>query len=79
MYQDTLEDNFSFGVTGSVNKITRFVPERVAQIPDYVVVNPGDLNYYAVDGIVKYSFMNAIKSKVIDPSDARWWRLHLVR
>lgn len=60
-------DNFSFGVTGSVNKITRFVAERVGDA-DYVVVNPGDLNYYAVDGTVKYSFMNAIKSKIIDPS-----------
>ena len=59
--------NFTFGVTGSVNKITRFVADRVPN-QDYVVVNPGDLNYYAVDGIVKYSFMNAIKSKVIDPS-----------
>jgi hypothetical protein len=34
--------------------------------------NPGDLMYYGIDGSVKYSFMNAIKSKVIDPS------LHLV-
>jgi OmpA-OmpF porin, OOP family len=60
-------NNFSFGVTGSVNKISRFVPERVPN-QDYVVVNPGDLNYYAVDGIVKYSFQSLIKSKVIDPS-----------
>jgi hypothetical protein len=33
-----------------------------------IVINPGDLMYYGIDGIVKYSFMNAIKSKVIDPS-----------
>ena len=60
-------DNFSFGVTGSVNKIKRFVNERVAN-QDYVVINPGDLNYYAADGILKYSFMNAIGSKIFDPS-----------
>ena len=60
-------NNFSFGVTGSVNKITRFVLPRVANGP-YTVVNPGDLNYYAADGVIKYSFMNAIKSRVIDPS-----------
>jgi OOP family OmpA-OmpF porin len=59
--------DFTFGVTGSVNKISRFVLDRVPN-QDYVVVNPGDLNYYAVDGTVKYSFQNLIKSKVIDPS-----------
>lgn len=61
-------DNFSFGVTGSINKIDKFVNERFAPVSQYEVVNPGDLNYYAVDGIIKYSFMNAIGSKVIDPS-----------
>jgi hypothetical protein len=30
--------------------------------------NPGDLMYYGVDASVKYSFMNLINSKVIDPS-----------
>ena len=65
-------DNFSFGVTGSVNKITKLVGERTydpaTNTNDYTVVNPGDLMYYGVDGVVKYSFMNAIKSKRIDPS-----------
>jgi len=65
-------DNFSFGVTGSVNKITKLVGERVydpaTNTNDYPVANPGDLMYYSVDGVVKYSFMNLIKSKVIDPS-----------
>ncbi|HLA54996.1 MAG TPA: OmpA family protein [Flavobacterium sp.] len=59
---------FTFGVTGSVNKISRFVNERVAPSQDYVVTNPGDLNYYAADAVIKYSFMNLIGSKVIDPS-----------
>ena len=59
--------NFSFGVTGSINRITRYVQPRVNDA-DYVTENPGDLNYYAVDGVINYSFMNMIKSKVIDPS-----------
>ena len=65
-------NNFSFGITGSVNKISKFVGERTydaaTNTNDYVVVNPGDLNYYAADGVIKYSFMKALKSKVIDPS-----------
>jgi outer membrane protein OmpA-like peptidoglycan-associated protein len=61
-------DNFSFGVTGSVNKITKVVLPRTTIPGDYPVVNPGDLMYYGVDGVIKYSFMNAIGSKVIDPS-----------
>ena len=59
--------NFSFGVTGSVNKITKYVEPRIGDA-DYTVVNPGDLNYYAVDGVINYSMMNLIKSKKLDPS-----------
>jgi len=61
-------DNFSFGVTGSVNKINKFVNPRTTIPGDYTVTNPGDLTYYGVDAIIKYSFMNMIHSKVIDPS-----------
>ena len=39
-------NNFSFGVTGSVNRITRYVLPRVGEGP-YTVVNLGDKNYYA--------------------------------
>ena len=60
-------DNFSFGVTGSVNRLTRYVLPRVEEGP-YTVVNPGDENYYAIDGVINYSLMNLIKSKKIDPS-----------
>lgn len=60
--------NFSFGVTGSINKIKKFVLPRTTIPGDYSVVNPGDLSYYAADAVIKYSFMNAISSKVIDPS-----------
>lgn len=60
-------DNFSFGITGSVNKITKFVLPRVGQ-GEYLAVNPGDLNYYSADAVIKYSFMNMIKSKSFEPS-----------
>ena len=67
-----LGDNFSFGVQGSVNKITKFVTfDPTAAGHDsrgYVVTNPGVLMYYGVDGIVKYSFMSLLNSKVVDPS-----------
>lgn len=59
--------NFSFGITGSVNKIKRYVLPRVGEGP-YTVVNPGDLNYYAADAVINYSLMSLIKSKRIDPS-----------
>ena len=62
-------DNFSFGITGSVNKISKLVEDR--QVIDYRsyynVVNPGDLSYYAADAVVKYSFMDLIKSKTLEP------------
>jgi outer membrane protein OmpA-like peptidoglycan-associated protein len=60
-------NNFSFGVTGSVNRLTKYVLPRVEEGP-YTVVNPGDENYYAIDGVINYSLMNLIKSKKIDPS-----------
>ena len=60
-------NNFSFGVTGSFNKIKKYVLPRIGE-GDYTVMNPGDLNYYGVDGVINYSFMNMIGSKVIDPS-----------
>lgn len=65
-------DNFSFGVTGAVNKISKVVGERqydsTTNTDEYPVANPGDLSYYSVDAAVKYSFMSLLKSKVIDPS-----------
>jgi outer membrane protein OmpA-like peptidoglycan-associated protein len=60
-------DNFSFGVTGSVNKISKFVNPRVGT-GTYLVTNPGDLAYYAFDTDIKYSFMSLLGSKVIEPS-----------
>lgn len=61
-------NNFSFGVTGSVSKIKNFVHPRVYPSQDYMVTNPGDLSYYGVDAVIKYSFMSLLKSKTIEPS-----------
>jgi outer membrane protein OmpA-like peptidoglycan-associated protein len=61
-------DGFCFGIQGSVNKIDKFANWEGPGHTDVKITNPGDLMYYAADGIIKYSFMNMIKSKVIDPS-----------
>ena len=65
-------DNFSFGVSGTLNKVGKFVnfnPSAVGHDSrGYVVSNPGDLVYYGVDATVKYSLQSVIKSKIIDPS-----------
>lgn len=61
-------DDFSFGVSGTINKIDKYANWAGPGHTDIEITNPGDLMYYGVDGVVKYSFMNLIKSKVIDPS-----------
>jgi outer membrane protein OmpA-like peptidoglycan-associated protein len=66
-------DNFSFGLTGSVNKINRMVVLNsdamgTLSTHQHAVYNPGDLSYYAVDGNIKYSFQEMVKSKWLDPS-----------
>jgi OOP family OmpA-OmpF porin len=60
-------DNFSFGVTGSINKMSKFVNSKTVD-GTYPVVNPGDYNYYGVDLDIKYSFMNLLGYKHVDPS-----------
>ncbi len=60
--------NFTFGVTGSINKIKRFVNTRPTTFGDYEVINPGDLNYYSADGTIKYSFMEMLGWRIVDPS-----------
>ncbi len=66
--QRHIANGFVFGVTGSFNKIDRFVNPRTTVPGEYVVTNPGDLNYYAADGMIKYSLASALKWKVVDPS-----------
>jgi len=65
-------DGFSFGMTGSFNKITKFVDFKPtvkgADGRGMVVSNPGDLDYYGLDAAVSYSFKTLLKSKWFDPS-----------
>ena len=49
-------DNFTFGVSGSVNKIDKFGDAGV-----------NDLAYYAADGIISYDVGNALNTGKIDP------------
>jgi outer membrane protein OmpA-like peptidoglycan-associated protein len=64
--------SLSVGVQGSINKMSKYVvfDEANPKKDSFgnVVVNPGDLSYYAVDANVRYSFMSLIGSKIIDPS-----------
>ena len=59
-------DGFSFGMTGSFNKITKYVDFKPTTIGadgrGMVVSNPGDLNYYGLDAAVSYSFKTLLKS-----------------
>lgn len=67
-----LGDNFSVGITGSLNKLDKFVSfNPTAAGHDsrgYVVSNPGDLKYFGIDATVKYSLKSAIKSEKLEPS-----------
>lgn len=58
---------FNFGVTGSVNKIDKLVTREPGTM-NYTVSDPGDLTYYAVDGVIQYSFMKNIGISWLDPS-----------
>jgi OOP family OmpA-OmpF porin len=51
-----LGDNFSFGVAGSINKITKFGEASV-----------DDLTYYGLDGIIKYDFGQALNLGKFEP------------
>ena len=67
-----LGDNISVGLQGSVNKIDRYVrfdpTAPGSDLHGNTNTNPGDLMYYGIDASLRYSFMNLIGSKVIDPS-----------
>jgi outer membrane protein OmpA-like peptidoglycan-associated protein len=61
-------DGFSFGLTGSVNKIDKWVSRVPGTSATDLVSDPGNLSYYGIDATVKYSFMELLKSKWLDPS-----------
>jgi OOP family OmpA-OmpF porin len=63
---------FIVGLTGSINQIDKYVipvTGKTAGGPnDYAAINPGDLMYYGIDVTATYSFMELIKSKVVEPT-----------
>ena len=61
-------DGFSFGLTGSVNTIDKWISRVPGTESTDDVADPGNLNYYAFDAVIKYSFMDLLKSKWLDPS-----------
>jgi len=58
--------DLSIGLTGSVNQIDKLTT-RTPGTQDYVVTNPGDVSYYGVDAMARYSFMRMIGSSWLDP------------
>jgi OOP family OmpA-OmpF porin len=52
-----LGDDFSFGVTGSVNKIDKFGDQSFSD----------DLSYYGLDGTVKYSLLSLLNTGNFEP------------
>ncbi|KAA5827531.1 OmpA family protein [Algibacter amylolyticus] len=56
-----LSDGFSFGITGSLNKIDKY--GDISVNPD-VANEVSDLSYYGVDGTIKYNFL---EGTTIDP------------
>lgn len=61
-------DGFSVGLTGSVNKIDKWIDRVPGTESTDMVYDPGDLSYYGIDAAVKYSFMDMIGTKWLDPS-----------
>ncbi len=61
-------DGFSFGLTGSVNRISKWAVRVPGTESTDLIVNPGDLDYFAFDATIKYSFMDMIGTKWFDPS-----------
>ena len=58
-----LKDNFSFGVTGSFNIIEKWGSNYATN----ETVEVDELNYYALDGAVKYSFSDLLNLDKIEP------------
>jgi outer membrane protein OmpA-like peptidoglycan-associated protein len=60
-----ISGGFSVGLTGTVNRVSKFILPRVGK-GDYPVVNPGDLSYYSGDFDIRYSFGRLYK--FLEPS-----------
>lgn len=61
-------DNFSFGLTGSFNKISKLATHTPKTKNTYEISNPGDLDYFGIDAAITYSFKSLLKSKLFEPT-----------
>ncbi len=61
-----IKGGFSAGITGTVNKITK-IREYSVSAGQFLVTNPGDLAFYAIDLSGKYAFKELIGTKSFDP------------
>jgi len=50
-------DNFSIGITGSVNKVDVILRDQLGSIQTIQKVNVDDLTYYGADAVIKYSIL----------------------
>lgn len=57
-------DNFSFGVSGSLNNITKFATRDAN---GFFAAPADDLTYIGLDGVIAYNFGPVIKSSWFDP------------
>lgn len=64
-----LGDDFSFGVTGSINRIEKIGETRgtSATTPGNPSVSVDAAAYYAVDGLIKYSLSSLLKTTKFEP------------
>mgnify|MGYP001122590491 FL=1 len=57
-----LDDNFSFGISGTFNKIDKWNTGS----PSEAATSVEELIYYGLDGMVKYSFSELLNSSPLD-------------
>ena len=60
--QKYIEDGFSVGISGSINRLDKW-----GKTQDGTPISVSNLMYYAVDGNVKYSLSELLKTKKIEP------------
>lgn len=61
-----LSDGFTFTAGGTINRITKFGSNRDANGVE-TTNRVDDLSYYALDGVISYSFMKLLNSNSVEP------------
>ena len=60
--QKYIEDGFSIGISASINRLDKW-----GQTQEGTPVSVSNLMYYSIDGNVKYSFLELLNSKKLEP------------